>query len=211
LWGSWQQVRVPRLRGWTEIGLVERDERHGRDEGLFALSGGRLSPRTVVGWVRRFWGGTLSPATIGAGLEQAQPQVEQRRSTPIPPRRYRAVVVDGISRRDCRRGSCAARTGVLLGAVGGREGGGFDLRDWRGASAETTEDDEELLPRLWRRGLQAVDWIVRDGAAAIRSAAPTVYPAARQQLCLAHGVRHLEALTPRFPWGQRRKFRRECG
>jgi integrase-like protein len=29
LWGSLEQVRVPRLRGWKEIGLVERYERHG--------------------------------------------------------------------------------------------------------------------------------------------------------------------------------------
>jgi hypothetical protein len=40
---------------------------------------------------------------------------------------------------------------VLLVAVGVREGGGFDVLDWRGAFAETTEDYEELLTQLWRR------------------------------------------------------------
>ena len=94
-------------------------------------------------------------------------------------------------------------------AVGVREGGGFEVLDWRAASAETSEDDEELLTRLWQRGLEAVEWIVRDGLTAIVSAAPTVYPAARHQLCLAHWFRNLEALTPRFAWFQRRKFRRE--
>src|SRR5258708_5578756 len=34
-------------------------------------------------------------------------------------------------------------------------------------------------------------------------------PAARHQRCLAHWFRNLEALTPRFAWFQRRKFRRE--
>src|SRR6202163_4401842 len=96
LWGSLEQVRVPRLRGREEIGLVERYERHGLDQMLFALTVGGLSQRKVVGWVRRFLGGRLSPATIGAVLEQAQQQVEQRRSAPIPPRRYRAVVGDEI-------------------------------------------------------------------------------------------------------------------
>jgi DNA replication protein DnaC len=38
--------------------------------------------------VRRFLGGTLSPATIGAALEQAQQLVEQRRSEAISPRRF---------------------------------------------------------------------------------------------------------------------------
>lgn len=209
LWGSLEQVRVPRLRGWKEIGLLERYERHGLDEVLFALTVGGLSQRNVVGWVRRFLGGTLSPATIGAVLEQAQQQVAQRRSEPIPPRRYRALVVDGIYLRYRRCLSQAARKGVLLVAVGVREGGGFDVLDWRGAFAETSEDYEALFTQLWRRGLESVELIVSDGLPAVVSAAQTVYPAARHQLCLAHWFRHLEARTPRFPWFQRRKFRRE--
>jgi hypothetical protein len=50
LWGSLEQVRVPRLRGREEIGLIERYERHGLDEMLFALTVGGLSQRQVVGW-----------------------------------------------------------------------------------------------------------------------------------------------------------------
>ncbi len=181
LWGCLEQVRVPRLRGGKEIALLERYERHSLDEVLFALTVGGLSQRKVVGWVRRFLGGRLSPATIGAVLEQAQQQVQQRRSEAIPRGRYRALVVDGIYLRYRRRG----------------------------ASGETTADYEELLTRLWRRGLEAVELIVSDGAEAIVSAAQTVYPGAPHQLCLAHWFRNLEALTPRFPWTQRRKFRRE--
>ena len=209
LWGSLEQVRVPRLRGREEIGLIERYERHGLDEVLFALTVGGLSQRQGVGWVGRFLGGRLSPATIGAVLEQAQQQVEQRRSEPIAPRRYRAVVVDGIYLRYRRRVGSAARKGVLLVAVGVREGGGFDVLDWLGASAETTADYEALFTRLWQRGLESVELIVSDGLSSVVSAAQTVYPAARHQLCLAHWFRHLEALTPRFAWFQRRKFRRE--
>ena len=209
LWGNVEQVRVPRLRGRAEIGLIERYQRHSLDEVLFALTVGGLSQRKVVHWVERFLGGTLSPAMIGAVLEQAEQQVEQRRSAPIPPGRYRAVVVDGIYLRYRRRVSRAARQGVLLVAVGVREGGGFEVLDWRGAAAETTQDYEALLTRLWRRGLEAVELIVSDGAEAIVSAAVMVYPGAAHQLCLAHWFRNLEALTPRFPWDQRRRFRRE--
>lgn len=209
LWGSLEQVRVPRLRGREEIGLMERYERHGLDQMLFALTVGGLSQRKVVGWVRRFLGGTLSPATIGAVLEQAQQQVEQRRSAAIPPRRYRAIVVDGIYLRYRRSLTQAARPGVLLVAVGVREGGGFEVLDWRAAPAETTEDYEALLTRLWKRGLETVELIVSDGLTAIVSAAQTVYPAAGHQRCLAHWFRNLEALTPRWAWFQRRKFRRE--
>jgi putative transposase len=209
LWGTLQQVRVPRLRGREEIGLVERYERHGLDQMLFALTVGGLSQRKVVGWVRRFLGGTLSPATIGAVLKQAQEQVEQRRSEPIPPRRYRAIVVDGIYLRYRRSVTQRARQGVLLVVVGVREGGGFDVLDWRAAPAETREDYEELFTGLWKRGLEAVELIVSDGLTAIVSAAQTVYPGAGHQRCLAHWFRNLEALTPRLAWFQRRKFRRE--
>src|SRR6202041_2758566 len=84
------------LRGREELGLLQKYQRHALQEVLFALTVGGLSQRKVVGWVRRFLGGTLSPATIGAVLGQAQEQVAQRRSEAIPQRRYRAIVVDGI-------------------------------------------------------------------------------------------------------------------
>jgi putative transposase len=174
-----EQVRVPRLRGREEIGLVERYERHGLDQMLLALTVGGLSQRKVVGWVRRFLGGTLSPATIAAVLEQAHQQVEQRRSEPIPAKRYRAIVVDGIYLRYRRSASQPARKGVLLVAVGVRQGGEFEVLDWHAASAETTEDYEELLTRLWKRGLETVELIVSDGLSAIVSAGQMVFPAAR--------------------------------
>ena len=182
LWESLEQLRVPRLRGREEIGLVERYQRHGLDQMLFALTVGGLRQRKGGGWVQRFLGGTLSPATIGAVLEQAQQQVEQRRSAAIPPRRYRAIVVDGIYLRYRRSVTQGARQGVLLVAVGVREGGGFEVLDWRAASAETSEDYEALFTRLWQRGLESVELIVSDGLTAIVSAAQTVYPAARHQL-----------------------------
>jgi len=209
LWGSLEQVRIPRLRGQAEIGLMERYERHGLDEMLFALTVGGLSQRKVAGWVGRFLGGRLSPATIGAVLEQAQQRVEQRRNEAIPPRRYRAIVVDGIYLRYRRSVSRAGRKGVLLVAVGVREGGEFEVLDWLAAGAESSAGYEALFTRLWHRGLEWVELIVSDGVASAVSAAQLVYPAARHQLCLAHWFRNLEALTPRLAWFQRRKFRRE--
>ena len=55
LWGSLEAgagSRLPRAAR-EEIGLVERYERHGLDQVLFALTVGGLSQRKVVGWVRR--------------------------------------------------------------------------------------------------------------------------------------------------------------
>lgn len=46
--------------------------------------------------MRRFLGGTLSPATIGAVLRQAQQEGERRRQAPLNRRSYVALVVDGV-------------------------------------------------------------------------------------------------------------------
>jgi transposase-like protein len=157
LWGVLEQVRVPRLRGAAEIGLLEKYQRHALDEVLFALAVGGLSQRKVVGWVQRFLGGRLTPATIGAVLDQAQAQIEARRQQPLLASSYRAVAVDGIYHRYRRRADRAAREGVLLVAVGVREGGAFEVLDWQAAPAETTEAYEQLFTRLWQRGLEQVE------------------------------------------------------
>ena len=192
LWGALQQVRVPRLRGRQEVGLLEKYQRHSLEEVLFALAVGGLSQRKVVAWVRRFLGGTLSPATLTQVLSEARPQVEARRQQSLSAGPFAALVVDGIRLRYRRRVDRAAQPGVL-----------------RAAPAETTEAYVELFTRLWQRGLQQIELIVRDDAAAILQAAALVYPRAAHQLCLAHWFRNLEALTPPLAWTRRRKFRRE--
>src|SRR2546425_1564342 len=138
---------------------------------LFAWTVGGLSQRKVVGWVRRFLGGTLSPATIGAVLEQAQQQVQQRRSEAIPPRRYRAVVVDGIYLRYRRRVSQAPRQGVLLVAVGVREGGGFEVLDWRGGVAGKTARHQKVITQPWGRGVGKGKMVLCGGAGTTPTAA----------------------------------------
>src|SRR5580692_7268330 len=154
-WGVLEQVRVPRLRGREEIGLLQKYQRHALQEVLFALA------------------------------------------------------VGGIYLRYRRSAESQARKGVLLVAVGVREGGGFEVLDWMAAEAETSQAYEELFMRLWRRGLEQVELVISDGAEGAASAAGVVYPAAAHQLCLAHWFRNLEGLTPRLQWWQRRKFRRE--
>lgn len=208
-WGALEQVRVPRLRGREEIGLLEKYQRHAMQEVLFALAVGGLSQRKVVSWVRRFVGGRLSPASIGAVLRAAQEQIQGRREQPFRSGSYRALAVDGIYLRYRRSAESPARKGVLLVAVGVREGGGFEVLEWMAAPAETSQAYEELFMRLWRRGLEQVELVISDGAEGAASAAALVYPAAAHQLCLAHWFRNLEGLTPRLQWWQRRKFRRE--
>jgi transposase-like protein len=108
-WGALEQVRVPRLRGREEIGLLEKYQRHALQEVLFALAVGGLSQRKVVSWVRRFLGGQLSPASIGAVLRAAQEQIQGRRQQRLTSGMYRALAVDGIYLRYRRSAKSAAR------------------------------------------------------------------------------------------------------
>ena len=209
LWGALEQVRVPRLRGREEIGLLEKYQRHALGDVLFALTVGGLSQRKVVHWVRRFLGGTLSPATIGAVLSQAQEQIQRRRQAPLRPGEYVALVVDGIHLCYRRCLHAGPRPGVLLVAVGVRPDGRFQVLDWRAAPSESAEAYERLFMRLFTRGLDEVALIVSDGAEAITAAAAMVYPRAAHQLCLAHWFRLLEDLTPPLDQARRRKLRRE--
>lgn len=209
LWGRLEQVRVPRLRGREEIGLLQKYQRHALDEVLFALIVGGLSQRKVVDWLRRFVGGVISPATLGAVLQQAQAEIAARQSARLRSGEFVALVVDAIHLRYRRRADRAARAGVLLVAVGVRGNGTFAVLDWLAAPQETTEAYERLFTRLWQRGLEQVQLIVSDGAEAVVSAMAVVYPRALHQLCLAHWFRNLEAWTPRLRWEQRRKLRRE--
>ncbi|MBI1941430.1 MAG: transposase [Acidobacteria bacterium] len=209
LWGALEQVRVPRLRGRAEVGLLERYQRHALEGVLFALTVGGLSQRKVVAWVRRFLGGRLSPATIGAVLAQAQQDVERRRQVPLHRRSYVALVVDGVYLRYRRCFDDGPRQGVLLIAVGVRADGSFQVLDWLAAPSETAAAYEQLFMRLFQRGLDEVALMVSDGAEAITAAAAMVYPGSAHQLCLVHWFRLLEDLTPPLDQARRRKFRRE--
>lgn len=213
LWGVLEQVRVPRLRqgryGEAEVGLLEKYQRHALGEVLFALTVGGLSQRKAVQWVKRFLGGSLSPAVIGAVLGQAQEGVEQRRQEALGVGDYAALVVDAVYLRYRRCLRDAPRRGALLVAVGVRRNGTFRVLDWQAVAAESAQAYEQFLTRLWKRGLQEVELVVSDGAEAVLSAAAVVYPGAAHQLCLAHWFRLLEDATPVLEWARRRKFRRE--
>jgi transposase-like protein len=187
--------------------MLEKYQHQSLEAVLFALTVGGLSQRKVVNWVQRFLGSTLSVASIGAVLRQAQQQVQQRRQQPLPAGRYRALAVDGVYHRYRHTGQRGGRPGVLLVAVGVREGGAFDVLDWLDGAEETAEAYEQLFTRLWQRGLERVELLISDGAPAILSAAAVVYPGAAHQLCLVHWFRNL--VTPRLRWGHRRKLRRE--
>jgi len=113
--GSLEQVRVPRLRGWKEIGLLERYERHGFGRGAVRSDVGRAEPTQGGGTgLRRFLGGTLSPATIGAVLEQAQQQIgaAAQRADPGPgdivPSWWMGIycAIGGAFRRPHAKGCC---------------------------------------------------------------------------------------------------------
>ena len=115
---------MPRLRGREEIGLMERYERHGLDQMLFAARRCRRQ-RSERCWNKRY-------SKSSCGKVSRSPEAVS------------AIVVAGIYLRHRRSVSQPRRKGVLLVAVGVREGGGFEVLGCR-TTAETTKDYEKLL------------------------------------------------------------------
>jgi len=85
LWGSLEAGGAFRdCAGWKEIGCWSATSAW-LDECCVALTVGGLSQRKVVDWVRRFLGGTLSPATMARSLEQRNSRLRAaQRADPAP-------------------------------------------------------------------------------------------------------------------------------
>ncbi len=209
-WGALEQVRVPRLRGREEIGLLEKYQRHALQEVLFALAVGGLSQRKVVSWVRRFLGGRLSPGhDRGGAARSARTDSGTSRATlafwdlSSPGGGWNLFKVSAIGQKRRTERSTAGRGGRAQRGVGSKSGvdggGGGEQRSVRRA----------VHASMATGALEQVELVISDGAEGAASAAAVVYPAAAHQLCLAHWFRNLEGLTPRLQWWQRRKFRRE--
>jgi hypothetical protein len=198
-----------RQRGQQEIGLIEKYQRHGLDEVLFDLAAGGLSQRKTVGWVRKFLGGSLSPVSIGAVLEQAASEVDERRQQALWPTRYRALVMDGVYLRYRRRGKQAGGKAVLLLAVGVEGNGWFQVLGWLAAESEIAEAYEQLLNRLFRRGLETVDLIVSDCPGEHHRNGPGGLSCCGTPALPGHWFRTLQELVPPLDRQRRRKFRRE--
>jgi len=187
--GDLGPLRIPRLRvEGQEVRLTARYERRIRPLDALALEAtiGGISQRRMGGWLMRANGGRLSAATVGRIVFEMGRRVEAQRLVALSPDDFAAVAVDGLFGR-YRGGSDA----VLAIAMGVGWDGCFDVLDWATGDSESGALMEQLLDRLYRRGLTRLQLVVGDGAGALASARQLVYPEADFQLCLWHFGRTL--------------------
>lgn len=202
--GDLGPLRIPRLRvDGQEVRLVPRQVR--RIESLDQMTAeatiSGISQRRMGGWLRRASDQSMSAATVGRIVLGLTRETQALRERPIRDGEFAALALDGVWGR--YRG---AGPGVMAVGVGVRWDGTFDPLDWEAAHAETEDLYEQLLSRLWQRGLKTLCVLTGDGAGAIEAAGQMVYPEAEFQLCLWHWERSLRALVEP---GQRRRFRRD--
>ena len=205
-WGRLAEVRIPRVRGPAgEIRLVAKFERKlaWLAEQLVLGFGQGMSLRGIGAWLKGLGLPSASAASLGKVIEEAVAELSQRRQQRIPAGKYRALVVDGVWGKQ-RKG----KKQVLLVALGVLADGRFELLDWEGAEAESAAAVERLLNRLYVRGLETVELIVADEAAAMTGAAEMVYPSAERQVCLYHLQQTLARLLRDRSWIAQLRFRR---
>ncbi len=205
-WGRLAEVRIPRVRGPEgEIRLVAKFERKLAflAEKLVLGFGQGMSLRGIEAWLKGLGLPSASAANLGKVIEEAVAELSQRRQERIASGRYRALVVDGVWGKK-RNG----KKQVLLVALGVLDDGRFEVLDWQAADSESATAYEGLLNRLYARGLETVELIVADEAAAIASAAEMVYPYAQRQVCLYHLQQTLARLLRDRSWLAQLRFRR---
>jgi len=212
-WGRLAELRIPRLRGPAgEIRLIEKFERRLAilAEQLVMGFGQGMSLRGLSAWLKGLGLPSASAANLGAVIQEAVAELSQRRQQPIPPGKYRALVVDGVwgKKRKRRKEKGKGKKQVLLVAVGVLADGRFEVLDWEGADAESAEAYARLLNRLYQRGLETVELIVGDEVPALQSAAELVYPQAQRQVCLYHLQKTLARSLRNRSWPARLKFAR---
>ena len=144
-------------------------------------SGAALFGRDAVAGhdLERCWNKRNSKSSSGAAQRLRPGAIEPSWWTGIYLRYPAQRFATGAQRRIAGGGGRAGRRSVR-GA--GLACGGF------GKHSKTMKS---CWTRLWKRGLETVELIVSDGLTAIVGAAQTVYPADRQQRCLAHRLRKL--------------------
>ncbi len=201
------ELRVPRSRRFSAVGVVQRYARRERsvDRVILASFVLGLSTRKVGEALLPLLGERVSPATVSRVARVLDEAVAAFHRRPLA-NRYRVLVLDGVvlSRRT---GGGALRRPVLV-ALGITNDGKKEILDFRLAPAESQCAWEAFLNDLHARGLtgEGLTLIVTDGGAGLLAALPLVYPRVAVGRCWAHKTRNV---LDRVRLVDRERFKRD--
>lgn len=185
-------LSVPRTRTYTPTGVIRAYSRKSRDVDRLILSCFLLglSTRKVGEALLTILGEKISPSAVSIvaqSLDAAVLAFHRRRLE----NNYRVLLFDGvILTRKTGGGSMKRPVLVVLGI---RHDGKKEIIDFRCASSENTDEWEEFLIGLTRRGLtgEKTEVISVDGGKGLIRAVRSVYPLIPIQRCWAHKMRNI--------------------
>ncbi|MBC7221886.1 transposase [Candidatus Bipolaricaulota bacterium] len=155
-----------------------------RDLPLYAAG---ASTRAISRFLEVIYGALYSSQSISHLTQVVEEEVKAWRERPLNPEYY-AIFLDGTFLH-IRRGQTAKEPVYLaLGILpdGRREILGFWLL---GAEGESTENWEEVLKELRRRGVERVRTFISDDLPRFEEAIKKIFPKSQWQLCVLHAVR----------------------
>jgi putative transposase len=123
---------------------------------------------------------SLSPAGISRVIKIIEGRAEKFHRRQIE-NSYRIIWIDAMGQTVRNKGR-----EVLLLILGEDYSGRRELIDYRVAGGETEENYENFLNDLYNRGLKQPELFVHDGHIGLTSALKTIYPYAKQQVCIIH-------------------------
>jgi len=132
---------------------------------------------------------SLSPGGISRVVKTIQERAERFHLRQIE-NRYKIIWIDAMGQTVREKGR-----EVLLLVLGEDYSGRKELIDYRIANGETEENYEKFFNDLFGRGLKQPELFVHDGHIGLTSALKTIYPYARQQVCIIHKRRDVISKT----------------
>jgi len=187
--GVVSNLQVPRVRDGSFQSQIFSKER--RDEEIEKLvtelfiEG--ISTRRITGILDKCFGISLSHGSIS---KLAQPGIEEVKKWIERPldKEYAAIFIDAfyfpLKRETVEKEAVYVALGIT--PEGYREVLGY----WIPGGSEGASSWEDIFNKLKERGVESIDFVVADGLTGIQDAISRVFPKAKYQYCVIHGIRN---------------------
>lgn len=186
--GTIEDLKIPRTRdGYFKSQLVPRKHSDAAlDELVTELFIEGVSTRRIEGILNKCFDTSLSHTSIANIAKAGQAEILQWTERELDAH-YACIFIDAFF-FPLKRSTCSQEAVFVAQAItpkGTREILGY----WIPGGGEGASNWEEILRSIQNRGVQQVDFVVADGLTGIEGAISRVFPKAKYQYCVLHGIR----------------------
>jgi len=187
--GKLEELKIPRDReGRFKTKLIEPYKRRdiNLEELIFGMFASGMSSRSIADALESVFEFKYSASTISQISEITIEEINKWREKKLK-KRYSVIMIDGMYlsvRRD------TVEKEVVLFVLGIDEEGYREIIDFEVNPAEGAEIWEDIIKRLYERGVREVLLFVADGITGVEERIKKYFPKADFQSCIVHKVRN---------------------